>query len=42
MLPVYTTHFGGLKWLVSLVDTAAVDIFNIDLMHPHGPRKTLN
>ena len=28
--------------MVILVDIAAIDVINIDLMHPHGPRKTFN
>ena len=28
--------------MVSLVDIAAGDLINIDLMHPHGPWKTFN
>ena len=41
----YVACIYNLLWrigLVSLVDIAAVDVINIDFMHPHGPRKTFN
>ena len=41
----YVTCIYNSFWLlckVSLVDIAAGDVINIDLMHPHGPRKAFN
>ena len=44
-ISAYVTHiYNSLLWvrLVSLVDIAAGDVINIDLIHLYGPRKTFN
>ena len=37
-----TCIYNSFWWvgMVSLIDIAAGNIFNIDFMHPHGPKKT--